>query len=278
MKLITLSKQEREKFERNRKKIISRIPDHLDKNSYEYLIKEIDMGLYRDIQAQRLPPNIKIPSRKKPLKYIKTMYENTRNLKTSLVSLFLPGSWTSSGGSFKLAEDASYDIIDLLSKREQENGKAVLLEVGAGYAGFKSQSPQGIHKLYKEVGEKLGKTIFVHFTNLSEWHNELPNGVTEHAGYAARDIEHLIKEANLNDVDVIYSQCAAYFEPFIGKFVESSSHLLNVHGKLIFNAPENKEKEILEKYECLPLDLELSERLEGESNGTLYVFRRYLAD
>src|SRR3989338_409042 len=109
MKLITLSKTEREKFRRNKNKLVSRI--NLDESSRDFLIREIDMGLYRDIQAQRLPPNVKVPSRKKPIEYVNTMYKNTGNLKTSLVSLFSPGSWTSSGGSFKLAEDADYNII-----------------------------------------------------------------------------------------------------------------------------------------------------------------------
>ena len=278
MKLITLSKTEREKFRRNKNKLVSRI--NLDESSRDFLIREIDMGLYRDIQAQRLPPNVKVPSRKKPIEYVNTMYKNAGNLKTSLVSLFSPGSWTSSGGSFKLAEDADYNIIDLLSDREQDNGRAVLLEIGAGYAGFMSQPPQGIHKLCKEFGDKLGETVFAHFTNLSEWHQELPRGITEHAGYVARDIGHLVEEANLNDVDIIYSQCAAYFEPFIEQFVESSSKLLNNFGRLIFNAPKNKEKEIFEtiRNKNLPLGFEINKELEGESNGDLYVFRKYPED
>ena len=242
MNLFTLDRQERKKFRRNKERIAARMPYDLDEASRNLLIRELEMGLFRDIQAQRLPPNVRIPSRKRLFDYIKTMYNHTGNLRTSLISFLSPGTWTSSGGSFRLGESAGYDIVHLMSKARATKGKAVLLEVGAGYAGFHSDPPQGVHKLYNEFRDEMGERIFAHFTNLTKWHGELPRGVVEHPGYTARDIGHLEKDAGLNGVDIVYSQCAAYFEPLMRQFIESASRLINAQGMLVFNAPKKKKK------------------------------------
>ncbi len=272
MKLITLSKSEREKFYRNRDKIISKIPTYLEGEVLKDLSDEISMGLFRDIQAQRIPPNVKVPSRKKPFEYLKTVYQNTNSLKIPLVSFFSPGSWTSSGGSFKLAEESGYDLTEILLDKEKQNGKSILIEIGAGYAGFKSETPQGISKLVNKAESKMGNTIFANFTNLSNWHEGLPNGVKEFPGYVARDIFSLVLENKLDTPDVIYSQCAAYFEAFIGLLVQGSSEILNEDGLLIFNAPKGYVEKILSHTKKLTLENKI--KLKGSNDGDLYVFRK----
>jgi len=260
-----LTFNEYETLSRYKNKIMSRV----DFNDNFNLEKETEMGVYRDIQAQRLPPNVKIPSRKKPFSYVKTIYNNTNNLGLTFLSYLSPGSWTSSGGSFKLAEDNGYDITKIILDIEKEKGNAKLLEIGAGYAGFKSKEEKGIKKLANVAQDKLGNSVFAYFTNLTKWHNDLPKGVLEYPGYTARDIKFLKDE--LGNVDLIYSQCAAYFEPKINEFVKGAELLLNKCGLLIFNVDQYKEKEMLKNVDKLVFE---NKFFIGGSNGTLYIFKK----
>ncbi len=242
-------------------------------NNFPILKREIIMSIERDIQAQRLPPNIKVPSRKKPLAYLKVVHDNIGSWSLAIRSYLVSGSWTSSGGSFKLAEESGYDIAKLILDIESKNGSATFLEIGAGYAGFRSKSPIGIKKLVELYEPKLGKTIHIHFTNLTDWHSTLPKGVTEHAGFTAQDIKFLSEDGFKIPVDVIYSQCAAYFEFEIGEFAVSSAEMLNKNGYLIFNAPHQKEEAIIARTEKKNIILEKRVEFGGE-NGNLYVFRK----
>ena len=240
--------------------------------NYSILEREANMGVRRDIQAQRLPPNVRVPSRRKPVKYLKTVHDHTGSWPLAARSYFSPGSWTSSGGSFKLADDAGYDLSNIMLDIVQQNGTATLLEVGAGYAGFKSESPAGIRKLVDAAGDQIGKNIQVHFTNLTKWHEQLPKGVAEHPGYVARDVG-LLQQEGVRSADVIYSQCAAYFEPELEKFVAGSARLLNKNGYFIFNGPTAKHQVIVQTARESELKLEKQVELGGQ-NGNLYVFRK----
>ena len=202
-------------------------------------------------------------------------------LQTAL-SYLSPGSWTSSGGSFKLAEDAGYDLTNIIVAKADETGEAGFVEIGAGYAGFRSNQVKGIKKLVECAGDRMGRTITADFTNLTEWHDGLPNGVREHPGYAARDIAELA-DAGVKLVDIIYSQVAADFEPRIGEFVRGSAELLKPSGLLIFNSapeqqksfPAGNERERLITETAASVGLQL-ERLVvlGGANGNLYVFKK----
>ncbi|MBI4176669.1 MAG: hypothetical protein HY518_05665 [Candidatus Aenigmarchaeota archaeon] len=247
-------------------RIMSRIPE--DGHDRSPLEKETKMGVYRDIQAKRLPPNVKVPRRKDVLAYLNAIHDNTGSWALALRSYLCPGSWTSSGGSFRLAEEAGYDITGLMLYIESNAGSATLLEVGAGYAGFKSSEAKGVRKLADAAGERMGNTINAHITNLTDWHDGLPSGVIEHDGYAARDIDGLGIAS-----DMIFSQCAAYFEPRIDRFVAGASMLLNPNGLLVFNDQPVRERTVMEHAEGGYLKLE--KRLElGQANGNLYVFRK----
>ncbi len=262
---------EREEYHSSMEKLLS-MADYKDKN-YKLIKSELELAVIRDIQAKRLPPDVKVPSRKKALKYIKTIYYATGSLKLALRSLLYPGSWTSSGGSFKLAEEAGYDITEMMLKIEQEKGTAKLLEIGAGYAGFKSREHKGIRKLVEKAGDKIGKSIFAYMTNLTKWHEHLPNGVVEFSGYRAKDISMLKNKNLISNVDIIYSQCGAYFEPEIEEFVIASSELLSDGGMLIFNAKPSDNDKILKVAE--KCNLKLQEKFElNNSNGNLYVFKK----
>jgi hypothetical protein len=267
---VAFSTAEREKLETYFEKLMSKV-DPSDPD-YSKLEKETFLAIVRDIQAQRLPPNTRIPSRKNIVKYLKTVHNATGNWIVAFLSLLSPGSWTSTGGSFKLAEESGYDIVKMMIEKEYENGQATLLEIGAGYAGFKSDVPLGIKKLVEKAGDKMGNTIFAHFTNLTKWHDSLPKGVVEHPGYAARDIL-LLREEGVCSVDVIYSQCAAYFEPKIEKFVSGSAELLKSNGYLIFDAKPTDNEKICKTAEACYLQIEKIKELGG-ANGNLYVLRK----
>lgn len=147
-----------------------------------------------------------------------------------------------------------------------------MLEIGAGYAGFRSEPAQGISKLVRSAGDKMGDGISAHFTNLTNWHTNLPRGVTEHPGYAAREILAL-KDDGVPNADVIYSQYAAYFDPKIDQFVEGSGRMLKTGGLLIFNSESSKEELI--KNVALKSGLKDEKEVPlGGANGALHVLRK----
>src|SRR3989344_6186068 len=98
---------------------LSHLTARLDPNDPEYarLEREIALGVFRDIQAQRLPPNVRVPPRSRPLEYLTTVHDELGSWVHAIETYLTPGSWTSSGGSFKLAEDAGYDIPAFLIER-----------------------------------------------------------------------------------------------------------------------------------------------------------------
>ncbi|MFH1642662.1 MAG: hypothetical protein ABIC04_07250 [Nanoarchaeota archaeon] len=265
-----LNKEESEKFDRCLAKIKGNL-DHTDPD-FSDLKKETIMGVYRDIQAQRLSPNVKVPSRKKPISYLKTIYGETGSLMLAIRSYLSSGSWTSSGGSFKLAEHLGYDILDIVNDIHKKKGRVGYLEVGAGYAGFRSDSPIGIKKITDSFSSDLGKTVDIYFTNLTNWHDSLPEGVKEFSGLAARDIDKLLEEG-IRKVDVIHSQYGAYFEKKIDQFFSAAGKLLNQGGYLIFNAPIDQGGLILKESARNGFCLEKSLDFNGETS-TLYAFRK----
>lgn len=263
------SREEHEKARTYLEMITSKIP-RSDPERDE-LVRQAELGVKRDIQAQRLSPNIRVPPRRRPIKYLQTMRKQLGSWPRAARSFLSPGSWTSSGGSFKLAEDAGYDIPKIMDEMHGRQGNATFLEIGAGYAGFKSPAPVGISRLAKVVGGRLGKSVNIHFTNLTKWHDGLPLGITEHPGVLARDIAALGKQ--IGSADVIFSQVGAYFEPRLADFISGASHLLRVRGYLMFNAPSSKHDEILRHAGARGLILEKMKEFGGH-NGNFYVFRK----
>lgn len=244
--------------------------DSRDSN-YDQIEKEVELGVFRDIQAQRLPPNVKVPARRDILNYLKTVKEFV-GLKNAIMSLRSPGSWTSSGGSFKLAEDSGYNILELIKQIETKKGSASFLELGAGYAGLKSNELIGINKLIDALENKLGDSINIYFTNLTRWHTDLPNGVKEFPGYLARDLILLNNREKINP-DLIYSQAAAYFEPKVEEFIHGASEILKSEGKLLFNGQEQHDDRIISEAKNNNLQLE-DKKYFGENNGNFYVFKK----
>jgi len=236
------------------------------------LEREINLGVCRDIQAQRLPPNTAVPSRlRHPVQYLKLMHSLTDDVLTTIGSYLTPGSWTSSGGSFKLAEDNSIDLKQYIDDAVQRNGNATFLEIGAGYAGMATKT-SGIGKLTDDLAPVLGKDVELHFTNLTKWHNLLPVGVYEHAGLCARDVARL-SDQDIEGVDVVYSQAATYFETELPQFINSISSLLNIGGRLVFNYPNERDDELRNLAVRNGLELERTTLLGG-CNGRLYVFEK----
>ena len=61
--------------------------------SNQRLEREINLGVCRDIQAQRLPPNTAVPSRlRHPVEYLKLMHSLTGDTLTTLSSYLTAGS------------------------------------------------------------------------------------------------------------------------------------------------------------------------------------------
>lgn len=254
---------------------LAHLTARLDQHDPEYsrLEREIALGILRDIQAQRLPPNVRVPPRSSPVAYLDTVHGELGSWVQTIQTYLSPGSWASSGGSFKLAEDAGYDLPEFLIGKARTGESAVLVEVGAGYAGFKSTEPKGIRKLVERVAGNPGTNVESHFTNLTQWHAEdLPAHVHEHPHLLARDIA-MLSMQGVRSADVVYSQCAAYFEPRIGDFVTGAAMLLNPGGLLLFNADTAVDSTIRQRAATSGLQLE-REVILGGMNGTLYAFRK----
>jgi len=209
-----------------------------------HLNKDIRMLIKKDLISKNLPPNFNISQKNILLKYFSKIV--SRGLFTGSSSSFLDSyAWTSTGGSFKLANENNYQISKIINKIIKTNNKAIFLEIGAGYAGLNKYdypncySVDGIGKLIRENSNFLGNSLEIHFTNIAKWHNSLPNGVYEHPHFLASTIELLIYEGiKYASVDIIYSQCAAFFDSNIISFIKQSEVLLKYSeygGYLIFN-------------------------------------------
>ncbi len=262
IKKLSMTKNEFEEYKLRKRTIehvLNRNKLNIDSQTY---LNKIIMAITRDIQAKRLPPNTPVPSRRKSIDYLKTLYSATNNLKVAIASLLIDGAWTSSGGSFKLAEDNNYDIVEILKQKQNP----CFLEIGAGYAGFKSKPAQGIAKLYSELKDEVN----VVFTNLTKWHENLPKNIVELPGYTAIMINKIKEIPNIpHEFDIIYSQAATYFEPHKDIFMDYASNLLKDKGLLIFNAEENTKIESTKQF-----NLKDKIPLEGLLNGVLYVFEK----
>jgi len=201
--------------------------------------RSIRIGVKRDLQARRLRPNVPIPSRRNPIKYLNAVYRETGSIRDTFVSFLHDGAWTSSGGSFRLAEQIGFDLLHEGDRRLRIDGALQYLEVGGGWAGLKSppsSKPRDIASLARHFENGLGQNVFFHFTNLTQWHAELPAGIVEHpyvtaAGLSVLDTQGL----QAGTVDILYSQAAAYFETDVKSFLAAASALLRNGGLLVFN-------------------------------------------
>lgn len=240
--------------------------------------QELNLAVARDIQARQLPPNVPVPSRRRPVSFVSTVYGATGSARVALTALFRAGSWTSSGGSFRLAEAIGIDVLTLVADGI-ERGGFTLLEIGGAWAGFHPRQVDAaslsLAQLARQHRPELGRRLRLHFTNLTQWHQSLPVGVTEHpfvtaAGLsitAARGIEPA-------SVDLVYSQAAAYFEPDIRSFVEAASGLLRPGGLLAFNYPPEVDPEIRLAASIYELDLTRSTLLGGMNGRVALLTKR----
>lgn len=201
--------------------------------------RAIKKGIKRDLQAQVLRPNVPISPRRDTLKYLRVMRHETGSLAKALVSLAHDGSWTSSGGSFLLAEELEVDLVSEGDQRLERNGRLRYLEIGGAWAGLKGPQtprPRDIAGLARHYCTDLGRRVFLHFTNLTRWHQNLPDAVIEHPFVTAAGLSVLKRQGvHARSVDIIYSQAAAYFETDPKSFLTAAADLLADGGLLIFN-------------------------------------------
>ncbi|KUM26309.1 hypothetical protein AU467_22450 [Mesorhizobium loti] len=69
------------------------------------------------------------------------------------------GAWTSSGGSFRLAEQLGFDLGQEAESRLRAKGSLQYLEVGGGWVGMKTlaaQRPRDIAGLAMHFGPVVG--------------------------------------------------------------------------------------------------------------------------
>lgn len=198
------------------------------------------MAIKRDLQAKRLRPNVPVPPRRNPVAFFRTMVRETGSIHQAIVAFAHDGAWTSSGGSFRLAEMLGVDIEYEAERYLELKRRFVFVEVGAAWAGFRNPISQSkskdIASLSDIFADDLGKRVFLHFTNLTPWHGALPEGVFEHPYITAAGLRLLERRGvGAGSVDIIYSQAAAYFETDHRSFIKSASRLLSEDGILIFN-------------------------------------------
>jgi hypothetical protein len=239
--------------------------------------RELRLGIARDIQARSLPPNIKVPPRRQALSYIRTVHRATGSLSHALVAMLHAGSWTSSGGSFRLAESLGVDI-PALAAMGLSHGGFSFLEIGAGWAGLhpsqQAVEANDIAGLAQQFPSALGTRLRLHFTNLTRWHATLPPGVIEHPFTTAAGLLAVEPDGvNLSSVDMIYSQAAAYFEPDVETFMASAAALLRPGGVLLFNHKTEFSERVGGAAHRLGLQPSASQELGG-MNGRVALFTK----
>lgn len=198
------------------------------------------MAIKRDLQAKRLRPNVPIPPRRNPIAFLKIMQQETGSITKALAALVHDGPWTSSGGSFRLAEQIGVDIHAEAEKIHQRKNTFRFLEIGAAWAGFgggyKTTSSANIASLADRFWQERGNSVFLHFTNLTPWHAALPDGVYEHPYVTAAGLATLERQGvQPGSVDILFSQAAAYFETDHVTFMRHACRLIGDGGMMIFN-------------------------------------------
>ncbi|MHB0953952.1 MAG: hypothetical protein ACYC10_18780 [Allorhizobium sp.] len=212
----------------------------IDYNPDHETWRSIRMGVKRDLQAQRLRPNVPVPPRKNPLKFFQVMLNETGSLTQALLSFMHDGAWTSSGGSFRLAEAVSLDLHERACDIVASGTTFTYLEIGAAWAGLRTPPSDGpvrdIAGLKRAFAAELGQAVLLHFTNLTAWHGELEKGIFEHPYVTAAGLQILEHQGVAPaSVDILYSQAAAYFETDYPIFLRSAARLLKPAGIMVFN-------------------------------------------
>ncbi|MBL8579866.1 MAG: hypothetical protein JNK47_21895 [Mesorhizobium sp.] len=237
--------------------------------------KVLKMGIKRDLQAQVLRPNVPVPPRRELLKYLGVMKRETGSLRKAIGSLFHDGAWTSSGGSFRLAEELGFDIVTEAERLIAANGGFRYLEIGGAWAGLKGDTtsqPRDIAGLARRFEDVLGRRVFLHFTNLTKWHSALPAGVMEHPFVTAAGLSIVERQSvPRNSVDIIYSQAAAYFETDPSSFMNAAGSLLRDGGLMIFNHQPQFTDEIARCAQKHGMSL-LKSHVMGGMNGIVVAF------
>ncbi|MER9953087.1 hypothetical protein [Mesorhizobium sp. M0047] len=239
--------------------------------------RSIKMGVKRDLQAQLLRPNTPIPPRRNLPRYLRAIHNETGSLAKAIVSSVHDGAWTSSGGSFRLAEELGFDLVSEANQRFESNGILRYLEIGGAWAGLNKTGEgrsRDVAGLARHFDHAIGRRVFLHFTNLTRWHQTLPNGLVEHPFVTAAGLSVLEEQGIRNaTVDILYSQAAVYFETDPKSLMNAASALLRNGGLLIFNhQPEYSE---LLKFRALANGLvQTRQRDLGGMNGIVVAFEK----
>lgn len=244
----------------------------------ETIWREIKKGIYRDLQSRRLRPDVPIQPRRQICRYVSQMTRETGSSYQGLSSLLFDGAWTSSGGSFRLAEAIQVDLGKYALERAHQDQGFRFLEIGAGWAGFKHPRSVGVCQNVADLAlllkPYLGKSAFLHFTNLTKWHSALPSGVFEHPHLTAASLKAIESQGvTAASVDIIYSQAAAYFEQDLTIFLFAAARLLRPNGRLIFNYRTELAEQVVANALAAGLRRHISHDLGG-MNGQLVCFVR----
>jgi hypothetical protein len=167
------------------------------------------------------------------------MHKETGSMLKAILAFGFDGPWTSSGGSFRLAREIGFDIAHHAKNIHHKNGTVTFLEIGAAWAGFRAEEATShqaaISGLAQSFREQLGERIPA-FHQSHAMARIAAKGVTEHPYVTAAGLCVLEKQGvRAGEVDIIYSQAAAYFEQDYTAFLRSAARLLKGDGVLIFN-------------------------------------------
>lgn len=255
---------------------------HLNTLNYSidgHIWSQLCMAIKRDIQAKRLRPNVSVPPRSNPVAFLKTMTRETNSVAKALVALAHDGPWTSSGGSFRLAEEVGVSIEEEARRFIAYKRSFRFLEIGAAWAGFGGNQTQkdgksNIATLSNAFWQERAENVFLHFTNLTPWHSALPDGVYEHPYVTAAGLSILERQGvRAGSVDFLFSQAAAYFEADHLGFIRSAGRLLAEGGMMIFNHKPELGTELDRFASAIGLEL-VTRKSIGGMNGDVVRYDR----
>jgi hypothetical protein len=184
-------------------------------------------------------PNVPVPSRRKVIPFLKMMHQETGSMLKAILAFGFDGPGHPAAVHFAWREKLGSTSPTMRKTFTTKTGKSPSWKLVPPGRVFALRNVPAIRRRFPGFPGVQGATwesVFLHFTNLTPWHASLPKGVTEHPYVTAAGLGALENRGvQAGEVDIIYSQAAAYFEQDYTAFLRSAARLLKEDGVLIFN-------------------------------------------